>query len=54
MHKLWTSLVVYWLRLPARNAGGLGSIHGVGTRSHTPQRRMCKLQLKIPHAAMTM
>ena len=27
-------LVVQWLRLPAANAGGLGSIPGQGTRSH--------------------
>ena len=30
-----TSLVAQWLRLCAPNAGGLGSIPGQGTRSHT-------------------
>ena len=40
---LGTSLVVQWLRLCAPNSGGLGSISGQGTRSHTPQ-------LKIQHA----
>ena len=40
---LGTSLMVSWLRLCAPNAGGLGSISGQGTRSHTPQ-------LKIQHA----
>ena len=34
-----TSLVVQWLRLPALNAGGPGSIPGQGTRSHMPQLR---------------
>ena len=29
-----TSLVVQWVRLCAPNAGGLGSIPGLGTRSH--------------------
>ena len=38
------SLVVQWLRLPAPNAGGPGSIPGQGTRSHM-------LQLKTPHTA---
>ena len=38
-----TSLVVEWLRLCAPNSGGLGSIPGQGTTSHT-------LQLKIQHA----
>ena len=33
------SLVVWWLRLHASNAGGLGSIPGQGTRSHMPQPR---------------
>ena len=32
-----TSLVGQWLRLCALNAGGLGSVPGQGTRSHTPQ-----------------
>ena len=30
-----TSLVVQWLRLCAPSAGGLGSIPGQGTRTHT-------------------
>ena len=33
-------LVVQWLRLHAPSAGGLGSIHGRGTRSHMPQLRV--------------
>ena len=33
------SLVVWWLRLHAPNAGGLGPIPGQGTRSHRPQPR---------------
>ena len=41
---LGTSLVVQRLRLCAPSAGGLGSIPGQGSRSHT-------LWLKIPHAA---
>ena len=46
-----TSLVVYWLRLRAPQAGGLGSIPGQGTRSHIPQLRNPHTQLKILHAA---
>ena len=38
-----TSLVVQWLRLCAPNAGGLGLIHGQGSRFYI-------LQPKIPHA----
>ena len=34
------SLIVQWLRLCATNAGGLGSIPGQGTRSHTLQLRV--------------
>ena len=34
-----TLLVLQWLRLIAPNAGGLGSILGQGTRSHTLQLR---------------
>ena len=41
-----TSLVVQWLRLWASNAGGPGSISGQGIRSHMPQLRVHKLQLK--------
>ena len=48
-----TSLVVKWLSLHAPNAGGLGSIPGQGTRSHRPQLRVCRLQLKNPDAAVT-
>ena len=40
--------VVQWLRLQAPNAGGLGLITGQGTRSHTPQLRVCMPQLKDP------
>ena len=32
--RVGTSLVVQWLRLRARNAGGPGSIAGQGTISH--------------------
>ena len=35
-----TPLVVQGLRLHALSAGGLGSIPGQGTRSHTPQLKM--------------
>ena len=34
-----TSLVVQWLRLHTRSAGGQGLIPGQGTRSHVPQVR---------------
>ena len=37
IYVLGTSLVVQWLRFHAPNAGGLGSIPGQGTRSHTLQ-----------------
>ena len=46
-----TSLVVQWLRLHSPNAGGLSSIPGQGTRSHTLQLRVWVPQLKIPCAA---
>ena len=46
-----TSLVVQWLRLPTPKTGGLGSISGQGTRSHTLQLRVGMLRLKIPHVA---
>ena len=39
------SLLVQWLRLPAPNAGGPGSIPGQGTRSHMSQPRVCMLQI---------
>ena len=41
------------LRLPAPNAGGLGSVPGQGTRSHKLQLRVHMPQriLKILHAA---
>ena len=35
-----TSLVVQRPRLHSPNAGGLGSVPGQGTRSHTPQLRL--------------
>ena len=35
-HTLETSLVVQWLRLHASNAGGMGLILGLGTRSQVP------------------
>ena len=43
--------LVQWLRLHAPNAGDLGLIPGLGTRSHMLQPRVCMLQLKILHAA---
>ena len=46
-----TSLVVLQLRLQAPNAGALGSIPGLGARSHMLQPRVHMPQLKIPHAA---
>ena len=46
------SLVVQWLRLLAPSVGDLGSNLGRGTRSLTPQLRVCVLQLKILKAAM--
>ena len=47
------SLVVQWLRLCAPNAGGLGSIPGQGTRSHTLQERskILRAETKSMHAA---
>ena len=45
-----TSLMEQWIRLRTRNAEGLGSIPGQGTRSHMPQLRVRVPQLKIPHA----
>ena len=43
-----TSLVVQWLRLCAPSAGGLGSIPGQGTRTHTlPLRPTGAKQIKI-------
>ena len=43
-----TSLVVQWLWLNVPNAGGPDLIPNQGTRSHTPQLRVCMLQLKYP------
>lgn len=34
------------------NAGGLGSIPNLGTRSYMPHLRVCMVQLKIPLAAV--
>ncbi|TEA35208.1 hypothetical protein DBR06_SOUSAS2810076, partial [Sousa chinensis] len=45
------SLVVQWLKFLAPNAGGPGSIPGLGTRSHMPQLRAHMPQLKILHVA---
>ena len=45
-----TSLVVQWLRICAPKAGGPDSIPGQGTRSHMSQRRVPRLQLKIPRS----
>ena len=47
------SLVVQWLRLCAPNAGGLGSILGQGTRSHTLQgtSKILRVTTKSMHAA---
>ena len=46
-----TSLVVRWLRLCAPNAGGPGSIPGLGTRPHVPRLRAHRLQLRELNAA---
>ena len=46
----WASLVVWWLRLSASNSGDLGSVPGQGTRSHMPQLRVPRLQLKLGEA----
>ena len=53
--------MVQWLRLHALNAGGLGSIPGVGIKSshaatkdptcHKEDGRSCKLQLRLGAAA---
>ena len=51
---LGLSLEVQWLRRLAPSAGDLGSNLGQGTRSLTPQLRVCALQLKILKAAMKM
>ena len=40
------SLVVQWLRLCAPDAAGWGLIPDQGIRSHMPQPRVCKLQLR--------
>ena len=44
---LGTSLVVWWLRLCAPNAGDLGSITSQGTSSHVPQLRVLHAARKI-------
>ncbi|TEA31394.1 hypothetical protein DBR06_SOUSAS710187 [Sousa chinensis] len=41
-----TSLVAQWIRLHAPNAGGLGSIPGLGTRSQIACCN-CMLQLRV-------
>ena len=51
---LGLSLEVQWLRRLTPSAGDLGSNLGQGTRSLTPQLRVCALQLKILKAAMKM
>ena len=43
--------MVQWLRCSTSNAGGLGSIPGLGTRTNMPQLSVPKLQLKVLHAA---
>ena len=43
--------MVWWLRVHAPSAGGLGLIPGQGTRSHMPQLRVLTLQRKMQHAA---
>ena len=48
-----TFLVAQWLRLHVPSARGLGSIPHQRTRSHMPQIRVHKSQLKILPAAMT-
>ena len=54
MYFMRTSLVVQWLRLRAPYAEGPRSIPGQRASSHMLQLRVCKLKLKIPHAAKTM
>ena len=46
----WDFSGVQWLRLWAPNAGGLGSIPSLGTRSHILQLWVQVPQLKILHA----
>ena len=41
--------MVECLRLCARNAGGLGSIPGQGTRSHMPQLKILSAAAKTWH-----
>ena len=45
-----TSLVVQGLRLHVPNAGDTGWITGQGTRSHIPQLRVHRLQLRLSAA----
>ena len=47
-----TSLVIQWLGFSASNAGGPGSIPGLGIRVYMWQLRVCMVQLKILHAPM--
>ena len=42
--------MVWWLRVHAPSAGGLGLIPGQGTRSRVLQVRVHMTQLKIPRA----
>ena len=39
--------MVQWLRLHAPNAGGMGSIPGQGTRSHMPQLKSSRAEMKM-------
>ena len=54
MIALGTPLVVQWVRLRAPNAGGLGLIPGLGTRSHMLKPRVQMLKLQIPSVATKM
>ncbi|TEA39266.1 hypothetical protein DBR06_SOUSAS7610111, partial [Sousa chinensis] len=45
-----TSLVAWWLRLHAPNAGSPSSIPGQGTRSPMPQLKIVHAASKIPCA----
>ena len=51
-NRLWTSLLVQWLRLHSSYAGCVCLIPGQGTRSRKPQLRIHMLQQKIPYAAV--
>ena len=49
--RIWTSLVVQWLRLHTPNAGHLGSVPGWGAGSRMPQLKILHMATKILRAA---